>query len=104
MTYKDSHHIVIKYVLPVSSAHTEQLNQYRVKPENIAPAAITIVPYVTLAFIALLQKKKSFVQRAHIVKEMLQPVKDAKLDIIVYKVLELLVQQAITKITLIKLV
>ena len=104
MTYKDSHQCVIKYVLPVSSAHTEQLNQYRVKPVNIASAAITIVTYVTLAFIALLQKEKSFVQRAHIVKEMLQPVKDAKLDILVKKVVELFVQKALTKITLIKLV
>lgn len=104
MTYKDSHQHVIKYVLPVSSAHQEQLNQYRVKPENIASVAITNVTYVTLAFIALLQKKESLVQRAHIVKEMLQPVKDAKLDIIVYKVLDILVQKALTIIKLIKVV
>ena len=74
------------------------------KPENIASVASTNVKYVTLAFIALLQKKKSFVQRAHIVKEMLQPVKDAKLDIIVYKVLDILVQKALTIIKLIKVV
>ena len=41
---------------------------------------------------------------AHIVKEMLQLVKDAKLDIIVKIMLEFLVWLAITKIRLIKLV
>ena len=60
--------------------------------------------YVPLAFTALLQKKESFVNRAHIVKVMLQPVKYAKLDILVNKVLELFVQKALTKIKLIKLI
>ncbi len=103
MTKYNSHR-VITIALPVPSALELQLHQYRVSPENIATLAQANVRYVTLAFIALLQKKESLVQRAHIVKEMLQPVKDAKLDIIVKKVLEFLVQQAFTKIKLIKLV
>ena len=101
---KNNRHRVIPIALPGPSALEQQLNQYRVNPENIATLAQANVRYVTLAFIALLQKKESLVQRAHIVKEMLQPVKDAKLDILVKKVLELFVQKALTKITLIKLV
>ena len=72
--------------------------------ENIATITQANVRYVNLAFIALLHHKESLVQRAHIVKEMLQPVKDAKLDIIVYKVLDILVQKALTIIKLIKVV
>ena len=101
---KNNRHRVIPIALPGPSALEQQLNQYRVNPENIATLAQANVRYVTLAFIALLQKKESLVQRAHIVKEMLQPVKDAKLDILVKKVLELFVQKALTKIKLIKLV
>ncbi len=103
MTKKDKHHVV-NNALPVPSAHQEQLNQYRVKPENLAQLTQALVKYVPLAFTALLQKKKSFVHRAHIVKEMLQPVKIVKLDIIVYKVLDILVQKALTIIKLIKVV
>lgn len=103
MTKYNSHR-VITIALPVPSALELQLHQYRVSPENIATLAQANVRYVTLAFIALLQKKESLVQRAHIVKEMLQPVKDAKLDILVKQVLELFVKKVLTKITLIKLV
>jgi len=90
MTKKDRHR-VITIALPVPSALEAAVNQYRVKLDNLAKLAMADVRHVPLAFTALLQKKKSFVQRAHIVKEMLQPVKDAKLDIIVNKVLEFLV-------------
>ena len=103
MTKKDRHG-VITIALPVPSALEAQFNQYRVKPDNLAQLAMTNVRHVPLAFTALLQKKESFVNRAHIVKVMLQPVKYAKLDILVNKVLELFVKKALTKITLIKLV
>lgn len=103
MTKKDRHR-VITIALPVPSAQEAQFNQYRVKPDNLAQLAMTNVRHVPLAFTALLQKKKSFVHRAHIVKEMLQPVKIVKLDIIVYKVLDILVQKALTIIKLIKVV
>ena len=102
MTKKDRYGVVIT-VLPVPSALEAQFNQYRVKPDNLAQMAMTNVRHVPLAFTALLQKKESFVNRAHIVKVMLQPVKYAKLDILVNKVLELFVQKALTKITLINL-
>jgi hypothetical protein len=103
MTKKDRN-LVTTIALPVPSALEAQFYQYRVKPDNLAQAAMTNVRHVPLAFTALLQKKESFVNRAHIVKVMLQPVKYAKLDILVYKVLELIVHMALTKITLIKLI
>ncbi len=98
---KKNREFVITNVLPVPSALEAQFNQYRVKPDNLAQLAMTNVRHVALAFIALLQKKKSFVHRAHIVKEMLQPVKIVKLDILVYKVIELFVQQVLSQIKLI---
>jgi hypothetical protein len=110
MTKKTSNRVVL-LALWVPSALELQLNQYRVNLENMLTITQANVRYVNLAFFALLHNKEALVQRAHIVKEMLQPVKDAKLDIIVDKVdmmdkvlLNFLVQMALTKITLINLV